>query len=145
MQPQALIHNIRIEFEESNLGEDHILGNKHKMKQVFINLLKNAIEVMPTGGSIKINCSYDYQKQVTITVQDEGTGMSEQQLQNIFMPFYTTKPEGTGLGLPFVVKTVEEHNGEIFVTSKEREGTTFEIVFPVVVKNEKPQNSKCLL
>ncbi|WP_299513179.1 PAS domain-containing sensor histidine kinase [uncultured Rummeliibacillus sp.] len=139
MQPQALIHNIRIEFEESNLGEDHILGNKHKMKQVFINLLKNAIEVMPTGGSIKINCSYDYQKQVTITVQDEGTGMSEQQLQNIFMPFYTTKPEGTGLGLPFVVKTVEEHNGEIFVTSKEREGTTFEIVFPVVVKNEKSQ------
>ena len=136
MKPQALIQNVHIVYQETNL-KDYILGNKNKMKQVFINLLKNAIEVMPTGGVITIELNFDYRNQVTISIKDEGIGMSEQQLQNIFMPFYTTKPEGTGLGLPFVIKTIEEHGGEIFVTSKEGEGSTFEIVFPLVIKRQK--------
>ncbi len=139
MRPQALMQDVHILYEENIFGNDSILGNKNKMKQVFINLLKNAIEVMSTGGNITIHRYIDYQNQVTISIKDEGTGMSEQQLQNIFLPFYTTKPKGTGLGLPFVIKTVEEHNGEIFATSKEGEGTTFELVFPLVIKNKKSQ------
>ncbi|MGN1343705.1 MAG: histidine kinase dimerization/phospho-acceptor domain-containing protein, partial [Traorella sp.] len=91
MKPQALIQNVHIVYEENNLNQDHILGNRNKIKQVFINLLKNAIEVMPTGGIITIVLNIDYRNQVTISIKDEGSGMSEQQLQNIFMPFYTTK------------------------------------------------------
>ncbi|MGG0656837.1 ATP-binding protein [Rummeliibacillus pycnus] len=136
MQPKALIQNIQIVYEKNIYQDDFILGNKNKMKQVFINLFKNAIEVMPTGGNITIQQYVDYYDRVTLTIKDDGTGMSEQQLQNIFLPFYTTKPEGTGLGLSFVIKTIEEHGGEIFATSKEGEGTTFEIVFPLVMKSQ---------
>ncbi|WP_397537329.1 ATP-binding protein [Rummeliibacillus pycnus] len=136
MQPRALIQNIQIVYEKNIYQDDFILGNKNKMKQVLINLLKNAIEVMPAGGNITIQQYVDYYDTVTLTIKDDGTGMSEQQLENIFLPFYTTKPEGTGLGLPFVVKTIEEHSGKIFATSKEGEGTTFELVFPQVIKSQ---------
>jgi len=136
MQPQALIQNIQIVYEKNLYQDDFILGNKNKMKQVLINLLKNAIEVMPAGGNITIQQYVDYYDTVTLTIKDDGTGMSEQQLQNIFLPFYTTKPEGTGLGLPFVVKTIEEHGGKIFATSIVGEGTTFELVFPQVIKSQ---------
>ncbi|MFJ8261732.1 ATP-binding protein [Rummeliibacillus sp. NPDC094406] len=136
MQPRALIQNIQIVYEKNIYQDDFILGNKNKMKQVLINLLKNAIEVMPAGGNITIQQYVDYYDTVTLTIKDDGTGMSEQQLQNIFLPFYTTKAEGTGLGLPFVVKTIEEHSGKIFATSKEGEGTTFELVFPQVIKSQ---------
>ncbi|WP_102692844.1 PAS domain-containing sensor histidine kinase [Rummeliibacillus pycnus] len=136
MQPQALIQNIQIVYEKNIYEDDFILGNKNKMKQVLINLIKNAIEVMPAGGNITMQQYVDYYDTVTLSIKDDGTGMSEQQLQNIFLPFYTTKPEGTGLGLPFVVKTIEEHGGKIFATSKIGEGTTFELVFPLVMKNQ---------
>lgn len=139
MQPNALIQNIQIIYEKNIYQDDLILGNKNKMKQVFINLLKNAIEVMPNGGNITIQQYNNYYDRVNLSIKDSGTGMSNKQLQNIFLPFYTTKVEGTGLGLSFVGKTIEEHSGEIFVTSKEGEGTTFELVIPLVIKNKHQQ------
>ncbi len=134
MQPQALIQNVQMIFEKEIFQEDNILGNKNKLKQVLINLFKNAIEVLPSGGNIIIKQNVDYYDRVTLAIKDNGSGMSERQLQDIFLPFYTTKEEGTGLGLPFVSKTVEEHGGKIIVSSKIGEGTTFELTIPLVVK-----------
>ncbi|MGX9133464.1 ATP-binding protein [Rummeliibacillus sp. JY-2-4R] len=134
MQPQALIQNVQMVYEKEIFQDDNILGNKNKLKQVLINLIKNAIEVLPTGGNIIIQQNVDYYDRVTLAIKDNGSGMSDGQLQEIFLPFYTTKKEGTGLGLPFVSKTIEEHGGKIIASSKVGEGTTFELTIPLVVK-----------
>lgn len=137
MQPQSIMQHVEIEYEKNLYQEDLILGNSHKLKQVLINLLKNAFEVMPSGGKIVIRQQIKYYDKVTISIEDSGTGMSENDLENIFTPFYTTKSEGTGLGLAFVAKTVEEHNGKITATSKVGEGTIFSIDFPLVIQKQR--------
>ncbi|WP_264987393.1 sensor histidine kinase [Lysinibacillus piscis] len=134
MLPDAIMKNIMIQY--SATSPIYIGGNSGRLKQVFINLIKNAMESMHTGGTItvelkKIDCSM-----VTVVIKDEGMGMDSQTLQNLFQPFYTTKSTGTGLGLAFVKKVIEDHEGFISVDSELQKGTAFQLYFPSCTFNK---------
>ncbi len=104
-------------------------ADPHQMKQVFLNLLMNAVHAMPNGGTVTVNAEKDG-KLARIRVCDTGIGMSAEVLQRIFEPFYTTRREGTGLGLAIVRKIVEHHGGSIEVSSTLGHGTCFTISWP---------------
>jgi len=99
------------------------------MKQVFLNLIKNASAAMSGGGTLTITTE-DAEGEIRITVADTGRGISEEDFPKIFEPYFTTKETGTGLGLTVVFKVVKEHKGDINVKSREGEGTVFTITLP---------------
>lgn len=103
------------------------LGNKEKLKQVLWNLLSNAIQAMKKPGAINVGCETVSPHWVCFWIQDQGEGMSDDVIQHLYEPFFTTKDRGTGLGLATVYKIIEAHQGEIRVQSKLGEGTRFEI------------------
>jgi signal transduction histidine kinase len=103
----------------------------HQLKQVLINLIKNAIESMPSGGDIHVFIDKTNNGKVIIKIQDQGCGIPEDLLENIGIPFYTTKQKGTGLGMMTSFKIIESHAGSMEITSKEGEGTIVKILLPV--------------
>ncbi len=115
-------------------------GDENQLKQVFINIIKNAIEAMPDGGNIHIYTERD-EEYAVISIQDEGNGMSKEKLENIGKPFFSTKDQGTGLGLPICLRILKEHNGKLNIKSKNGEGSTFQVILPLeaaaVQKEEK--------
>jgi signal transduction histidine kinase len=103
------------------------------MKQVLLNLIKNAQAAMPNGGLLTIATQVS-DNEIRISVCDTGIGINAENLKKIFEPYFTTKESGTGLGLTLVYKIIREHRGEISVESREGEGTNFEIILPVYQK-----------
>jgi signal transduction histidine kinase len=107
------------------------------MKQVLLNLLKNALEATPENGRIEVRTFYRARHRhepssVVIEIADDGIGITESDLRNVFRPLFSTKPRGTGLGLSFCRQTVEEHGGEIRLTSPGRnQGTVAIVTLPV--------------
>jgi len=93
------------------------------------NLVQNAIQASEAGKAVTLRIERAAQE-VKIWVTDQGVGIPAQNLESIFNPFFTTKPEGVGLGLPIVAKIIDEHQGRIDVRSEEHKGTTFEVVLP---------------
>jgi len=106
-----------------------IQADEKQLEQVLRNVILNALQAMPGGGTLTINTSASGQS-VELSVADTGTGIAEDKLDRIFVPFFTTKTKGTGLGLPVVQKIVENHGGHIEVASRPGEGTVFTIVLP---------------
>jgi signal transduction histidine kinase len=94
------------------------------------NLVQNAIQASVAGQEVELQIERSG-KQVKIMVMDHGHGIPPQNLESIFNPFFTTKPQGVGLGLPIVAKIIDEHEGRIEVFSEEGKGTKFEVVLPV--------------
>ena len=103
-----------------------------QIEQVLINLIGNAIQAMKNGGTVRINLS-EAENSIAMSVQDNGVGIPEKNLQRIFDPFFTTKPEGegTGLGLSVSFGIITRHRGQISVDSKPGLGTTFTILLPI--------------
>jgi len=103
-----------------------------QIEQVLINLIGNAIQAMKNGGTVRINLS-QAESSIALSVQDNGVGIPEKNLQRIFDPFFTTKPEGegTGLGLSVSFGIITRHRGQISVDSKPGLGTTFTILLPI--------------
>jgi signal transduction histidine kinase len=94
------------------------------MKQVFMNIILNSIQAMPEGGSLTVKCHYHKESHLAqVEISDTGTGMSQEVLANAFEPFFSTKPDGTGLGLSNVRKIIELHGGNIRLESAEGQGT----------------------
>jgi len=114
-----------------------ILANPEKMKQVFLNLILNATQSMPNGGKLQIETSMAGKKVMKIIVSDTGEGISPENLDQIFNPFFTTKSpgEGVGLGLSLVHSIIKSYQGSITVKSKKGVGTTFTIKLPVSENN----------
>ena len=103
--------------------------DKVKMRRVMDNLIRNATEAMEDGGTLTIS-TRENEHRIIIEVSDTGTGIPETERENIFKPFYTTKPQGVGLGLTYSRRTVEAHGGNITVESEEGKGSTFRITLP---------------
>ncbi|MDP4083352.1 MAG: ATP-binding protein [Bacillota bacterium] len=103
-----------------------------QLKQVFINMIKNSIEAMPAGGKLKINVKVFGENKLLISIQDEGCGIPEEDIPNLGEPFYTTKKDGTGLGLMVTKQIIKEHNGEIKIESILGKGTVMKVVLPII-------------
>ncbi|MFT0802362.1 PAS domain-containing protein [Bacillus swezeyi] len=128
LETQANLNGIMINTSLSD-EKIHIKGDQNQLKQVFINLIKNAVESMPDGGTVHVSVK-ETDESVTVEVQDEGEGIPDHVLKRIGEPFLTTKEKGTGLGLMVTFNIIENHNGTIEVDSKMEKGTTFVISFP---------------
>jgi signal transduction histidine kinase len=105
----------------------------HLVRQALINLVVNAIQAMPKGGTVTVSVSSeprDGTGVARIEVADEGVGISPQTEKHMFQPFFTTKATGTGLGLAVVKRIVDAHHGEISVRSTMGGGTTFTVMLP---------------
>jgi PAS domain S-box-containing protein len=100
------------------------------IKQVFFNVVKNALEAMPDGGSLRIGIAAG-DADLAISFQDTGRGIPAAEMGRIFEPYHTTKARGTGLGLMIVQRIVQDHGGQIEVTSKPGAGTCFRILLPL--------------
>ena len=129
-QPKARIEGISIIQNTGDLDDVFIFGDEAKLKQVLLNLMKNSLEAMAHGGKLTISLEALEDNKVNVLVSDTGQGMSVSQLKQIFMPFFTTRSDGTGLGLPFVIKTIEEHGGTVSVSSEIGVGSEFILSFP---------------
>ncbi len=103
-----------------------------QLQQVFTNLILNAIQAMPQGGKLTLRTSVN-DNQLEVDVQDTGCGISPENVKRLFTPFFTTKREvkGVGLGLAVSYGIVQRHRGKIDVQTKEGEGTTFKVYFPL--------------
>jgi two-component system NtrC family sensor kinase len=102
-----------------------------QIKQVFLNLIINAVDAMPSGGELWLRTRLtEDENWIHISFQDTGVGLSSEQMSHIFEPFYTTKSSGTGLGLAISYGIVERHGGVIDVSSPPGEGATFTVKLP---------------
>jgi signal transduction histidine kinase len=104
-----------------------------KFKRVFVNLIKNALDALPDGGTISL-VSKEANDQVEIIFSDNGTGIPEDVLPKIFSPLFTTKAQGMGFGLAICKRIVEAHGGTIAVQTAKGNGTTFTVTLPVKIK-----------
>lgn len=111
--------------------EEILTLNKGSLKHILINIIANAILAMPNGGELKIFCRKE-ERNISICISDTGVGISKQDIENIYYPFFTTRKvgEGTGLGLYIAYKELQKLGGEINVESEEGKGSTFKIKFP---------------
>jgi PAS domain S-box-containing protein len=111
-----------------------IMADELLIRQAFTNLIQNSVDAMPDSGELKVEGKYHaadgIDKMVEITIRDTGTGIPKDKIDKIFLPFFTTKPKGTGLGLALVHKIILSHNGRIEVESEEGKGTAFKIFLP---------------
>ncbi|MFH1926808.1 MAG: PAS domain S-box protein [Chloroflexota bacterium] len=120
-------------------GLPPVIGNKTLLQQVFSNMILNACNAMPDGGSLTIATSARPDDQVQIEFADTGCGIPKKDLSNIFDPFFTTMPvgEGTGLGLSISYSIIKEHQGTVDVESKPGMGSTFTIRLPIGTDQER--------
>jgi two-component system sensor histidine kinase HydH len=116
---------------EITLARKQVRLDKDRLNQVLLNLYLNSLQAMEHGGELRVSVREgDSPDTVEITVRDTGCGIAEDILERVMDPYFTTKPEGTGLGLAMVYKIIDEHGGTIKIASKEGEGTTVSMVLP---------------
>jgi two-component system nitrogen regulation sensor histidine kinase GlnL len=118
-------------------------GDEDQLKQVFLNLIRNALEAMPEGGmlelmtrihsnyTVKMDKNPNSRQAILVEIRDSGPGIGTEELNNIFTPFHTTKSKGSGLGLPLSLKIVENHKGKMNVQSEIGKGTRVQVFLPV--------------
>lgn len=111
-------------------GLKTIRADPEQLWQAILNLLQNSIEAMPTGGTLALSTRRE-NGEALLRVKDNGKGMTQEQQEQVFMPFFTTKPGGTGLGLPLTQRILGEHGARIECASAVGKGSTFTIHFPI--------------
>ena len=128
-----------------NLAEEQVLvkGNKEKLRQVFLNLMMNAMQAMPGGGKLTIE-TLPHEGGVCVVVQDTGEGIPPEDLEHIFQPFFTRKAGGSGLGLALCHEIVRLHGGSISVESRPGQGAKFKIYLPAKSGERKENNHGAL-
>jgi len=129
MQREIGDRDILVEQELAD-GLPRILLDRGQLKQAFYNIIKNALQAMRSGGILRLRTDAD-DAYVTISFIDSGQGISPEEIGQLFQPYFTTKQDGTGLGLMIVQRIVREHGGVIEVESNKDRGTTFRVRLPV--------------
>ena len=134
---EAIMHGASVKVVHQSGGPFQIMGEPTGLREVFTNLIINAVDAMPHGGIINISSERDGNR-VVIYVKDTGIGMSKEIMKRTFDPFFTTKGQrGNGLGLSICYGIITRHNGTIEVESEEGVGTTFIISLPLLVSHKK--------
>lgn len=145
-----LVEFMRVEVETSGIelsveyGKDVPLVpfDKRYMKQALLNLVKNAIAAMPGGGQLALSTAA-IGDELHIVVRDSGVGIPEDRIGKIFEPYYTTKENGTGLGLTLTYKIIKEHGGDVTLTTKPGQGSSFTVVLPIPQKDRRMITGIC--
>jgi signal transduction histidine kinase len=131
MSSEFVSHQVDLDLQLRE-GLPHIQGDFDQLYQAFMNILVNSIQAMPEGGLLTVTSMLSGDRRnIVVTIEDSGEGMSEEVSRQIFNPFFTRKNRGTGLGLAIVRNIIDGHHGTIRVDSRESEGTTFLILLPV--------------
>ncbi|MBS4211757.1 ATP-binding protein [Neobacillus rhizophilus] len=126
----ALGYNVEIKTDIYENG--WIYANPQKLNQSLINILKNAIESMPTGGMVWISCVSNEDGYIKISIKDQGIGMNQEQIDRLGSPFYSLKESGTGLGMMVSFQIISSFKGKIQVKSEKGVGTEFIILLPQI-------------
>jgi len=130
IKPESTSENIRIVKNYSD-SVPMIHADEKQLKQVFMNLMFNALQAMPDGGELGIDLFHDKEKDIVkIKLADSGCGIDKKHLSKLFDPFFTTKAQGTGLGLSICQRIIESHNGRIAIESEKNKGTQVHITLP---------------
>ena len=130
MRPELLDRRIEVVLDAPKDPLPDVFVDRNQMKQVFFNLLRNALQAMPHGGRLAIGLSAD-ERTLALAIRDTGTGIPEEDFRRLFEPYRTTKANGHGLGLMIVQRIVQDHGGQIEVSSKPGAGTMFRILLPL--------------
>lgn len=152
LQPVSINHLLDEPFSVIQVPENVKLERKiseklpviyvdpNEMRQVLINLITNAFHAMSKGGSLTITALLEEnsgQKFASISISDTGCGIPKENMEKLFTPFFSTKSQGTGLGLAVIKRVVERHKGKISVKSEVGKGTTFNMKLPIIKKESK--------
>lgn len=129
-RPEGLKPTVRV-VKDLATGLPRLGVQRSQLEECFLNLIRNALDAMPGGGTLTLRSRYAGQERIEVEVADTGPGIGPEMLPKIFDAFYTTKPGGTGLGLAIVKNVIETYAGTISATSKPGEGTQFQLIFPV--------------
>ncbi|EKN71230.1 ATP-binding protein [Schinkia azotoformans] len=133
MQGEANLKGIEIIVELNDLSLLKVKGNANHLKQVFVNIIKNAMEAIQAKGKIKIIGEVNREKSMlTVAVIDDGPGITQERLKKLGEPFYSTKEKGTGLGLMITRKLLEDHEGELLFDSEIGKGTSVYVKLPFI-------------
>lgn len=128
---QSILNNVEI-IEEHDSEVPRIYCDENQIKQVFINILQNAVDAMPNGGIIKTQVLCHDSELIKFRFIDQGCGISSERIKYIGEPFYSSKEKGTGLGLMVSNKIVHEHGGSIHIESMVNEGTIVDVMLPIM-------------
>ncbi|MFP4158363.1 MAG: ATP-binding protein [Desulfobacterales bacterium] len=146
IRPLANRQEVRLESEiDSDLPR--VFGDRKLLAEAIVNLMVNSLEAVPARGTVSVKASRDRFENngdqvqcVKIEIRDTGHGISEDQMESLFEPFYTTKASGTGLGLPLVINTIKNHGGVIKVRSEVSRGTSFMLFIPLESEKSLQEN-----
>jgi two-component system sensor histidine kinase HydH len=136
---QDMLMLYEVEFAQRHIGIElslstdlpHLMLDAQQMKQALINIIKNAIEAMENGGTLSVKTFFlPETNEAAIEIADTGHGIPAKVMHNIFNPYYSTKPRGTGLGLPITNRIIKTHGGKIEIRNKDTGGAVFTIKLP---------------
>jgi PAS domain S-box-containing protein len=131
LRDEAIRNSVTI-HSELDTDPPNVLADRVQLQQVFMNLMLNAIEAMKdTGGELTITARPNPEGQVIVSISDTGVGLPKESTEQIFDAFYTTKQEGTGMGLAITRSIVESHGGRVWATANEVAGATFHFTLPI--------------
>ena len=128
---KAVLNDVRIikGYEGENVS---VMGEPNQLRQVFTNIVSNAIEAMPNGGALRIEVDDSINGHTIIRFSDQGCGITEERMAHLGQPYYSTKEKGTGLGLLVSSKIVHEHHGKINFYSEVGKGTDVDVILPLL-------------
>lgn len=129
---QSQIEAQKIQLQQEIVSTPSFHGDEEEVRQIFSNLVSNALHAMPTGGALQVRV-FPGQDAIQIVVSDNGCGIPLEHQARIFDPFFTTRPKGIGFGLSGVLRIIKSYNGRISLSSQPGKGTTFTILLPVAV------------
>jgi two-component system, sporulation sensor kinase E len=125
--PECATKGVRLDLELT--GPESAWVDRSQLERAVLNLVLNALQASRTGGRVTLRTSGD-ERQLAVSVSDDGEGMSAETIEKAFTPFFTTREEGTGLGLALVQRVAERHGGSVAIASTPGEETTVTLLFP---------------